>query len=88
MWEAVIPWEEQWESLKVNESKVEEQEIDDDDRQVRFWRHRPDRFTVNEKERHHKFLDSLPRPSQSPCTGWVRVRCDLCCRIQKGDGHW
>ncbi len=24
--------------------------IDDDDRQARFWRHRPDGFTVNEKE--------------------------------------
>ena len=29
---------------------MEEQVIDDDDRQVRFWRHRPDGFTVNEKE--------------------------------------
>ena len=44
------PWEEQWETLKVNECKVEEQEIDDDDRQARFWRHRPDGFAVNEKE--------------------------------------
>ena len=34
----------------MNESKVEEQEIDDDDRQARFWRHRPDGFAVNEKE--------------------------------------
>ena len=50
MWEEVRPWEEQWETLKVNESKVEEQEIDDDDRQARFWRHRPDGFAVNEKE--------------------------------------
>jgi hypothetical protein len=50
MWEETRPWEEQWGSLKVNESKVEEQEIDDDDRQSRFWRHRPDEFTVNEKE--------------------------------------
>ena len=24
--------------------------IDDDDRQARFWRHRPDGFAVNEKE--------------------------------------
>ena len=34
----------------MNESKVEEQEIDDEDRQARFWRRRPDGFTVNEKE--------------------------------------
>jgi hypothetical protein len=27
-----------------------EQELDDEDRQVRFWRHRPDGFTVNEKQ--------------------------------------
>ncbi len=50
MWEEARPWEEQWESLKVNESKVEDQEIDDDDRQTRFWRHRPDGFVVNEKD--------------------------------------
>ena len=43
MWETSRPWEEQWESLKVNESKVEDQEIDDDDRQARFWRRRPGR---------------------------------------------
>ena len=51
MWEAARQREEQWETLKVNESKVEEQEIDDDDRQERFWRLRPDGFAVNEKER-------------------------------------
>ncbi len=39
-----------WESLKVNESKMAEQELDDEDRQARFWRRRPDGFTVNEKE--------------------------------------
>jgi hypothetical protein len=50
MWETDRPWEEQWETLKVNECKVEEQEIDNDDRQTRFWRHRPDGFTVDEKE--------------------------------------
>ena len=50
MWEADRPWEEQWESLKVNESKVEDQVIDDDDRQARFWRRRPDGFAVNEKQ--------------------------------------
>ena len=38
-----------WESLKVNESKMAEQELDDEDRQARFWRRRPDGFTVNEK---------------------------------------
>jgi hypothetical protein len=43
------PWEEPWESLKVNESKEMEQGLDDVDRQVRFWRHRPDGFTVNER---------------------------------------
>ena len=48
MWEAARPWEEQWEALKVNESKVEEQETDDDNRQARFWRRRPDGFAVNE----------------------------------------
>ena len=50
MWEAARPWEEQWETLKVNECKVEEPVIDDDDRQTRFWRHRPDGFELNEKE--------------------------------------
>jgi hypothetical protein len=50
MWETDRPWEEKWESLKVNESKMVEQELDDEDRQTRFWRHRPDGFTVNEKE--------------------------------------
>ncbi len=49
-WESARPWEEQWETLKVNESKVDEEEIDDDVRQTRFWRHRPDGFSVNEKE--------------------------------------
>ena len=34
----------------MNESKLEEQEIDDADRQTRFWRRRPDGFAVNEKE--------------------------------------
>jgi hypothetical protein len=51
MWEATRPWEEKWESLKANESKMVEQELDDEDRQARFWRHRPDGFSVNEKER-------------------------------------
>ena len=50
MGEEARPWEEKWETLKVNESKVEEQEIDDDDRQARFWSRRPDGFAVNEKE--------------------------------------
>ena len=49
-WESARPWEEQWETLKVNESKVEEQVIDDDDRQALFWRRRPDGFAVNEME--------------------------------------
>jgi hypothetical protein len=50
MWETVRPWEEKWESLKVNEGKIVEQEHDHEDRQSRFWSHRPDGFTVNEKE--------------------------------------
>ena len=29
---------------------MEEQEVDDEDKQARFWRHRPDGFAVNEKE--------------------------------------
>ncbi len=49
-WETARPWEEKWESLKVNESKMVEQELDDEDRQARFWRRRPDRFEVKEKE--------------------------------------
>ena len=48
--ETTRPWEGQWETLKVNESKVEDQELDDEDRQTRFWRLRSDGFTVNEKE--------------------------------------
>ena len=50
MWEEARPWEEQWESLKVNESKMVEQELDDEDRHARFWRRRPVEFVVNEKE--------------------------------------
>jgi hypothetical protein len=50
MWEVARPWEEKWESLKMNQSKMTEQELDDEDRQARFWRHRPDGFAVNEKE--------------------------------------
>ena len=48
--EAARPWEVQWESIKVKESKVVEQDLDNQDRQIRFWRRRPDGFTVNEKE--------------------------------------
>ena len=50
MWEAARPWEEKWESLKMNQNKMTEQELDDEDRQARFWRRRPDGFAVNEKE--------------------------------------
>ncbi len=50
MWETVRPWEEKWESLKVNESKMVEQDLDDEDRQPGFWRRRLDGFTVNENE--------------------------------------
>jgi hypothetical protein len=41
----------QRESLKAHESKWSEQELDDDDRQTRFWRSRPDAFVVNDKEK-------------------------------------
>jgi hypothetical protein len=34
----------------MDESRVEEQEVDDEDIQARFWRRRPDGFAVNEKE--------------------------------------
>jgi len=50
MWETARPWEERWETLKVNESRVEEQEVDDENKQARFWRRRPDGFSVNERE--------------------------------------
>jgi hypothetical protein len=49
-WEEARPWEEKWVSLKVNESKMAEQELDDEDRQAQFWRRRPDGFVVHEKE--------------------------------------
>jgi hypothetical protein len=50
MWEAVRPWEERWDTLKMDESSVEEQEVDDEDIQARLWRRRPDGFAVNENE--------------------------------------
>ena len=31
MWEVPRPWEEKWESLKVNESKTVEQDLDDEE---------------------------------------------------------
>ena len=34
----------------MDESRVEEQEADDEDKQARFWRRRPDGFAVNERE--------------------------------------
>ena len=43
IWETVRTWEEEWESLTVNEIEVVEQELDDKDRQGRFWRHRPNK---------------------------------------------
>ena len=36
---------------------MEEEELDDEDRQGRFWRHRPDGFTSNEKEHGIYILD-------------------------------
>jgi hypothetical protein len=50
MWEEARPWEEKWESLKVKESKMVEQELDDEDRPERFGSRRPDGFAVNEEE--------------------------------------
>jgi hypothetical protein len=58
MWEESRPWEERWETLKVDESRVEEQEVDDEDRQTRFWRHRPDGIVVSEKEHVIYILES------------------------------
>ena len=37
MWDAPRPWEEKWESLKVNESKIVEPEPDDEDKKAQFW---------------------------------------------------
>jgi len=33
MWGAARPWEKKWESLKMNQSKMTEQELDDEDKQ-------------------------------------------------------
>ena len=35
---------------EVNENKMVEQVLEDEERQARFWRCRPDGFAVNEKE--------------------------------------
>ena len=64
MWEESRPWEERWETLKVDESRVEEQEVDDEDRQARFWRCRPDGFAVNDKE-HVIYILELKRVSDT-----------------------
>ena len=37
MCQSVRPWEEQWETLKMNESKVEEQEINDEEKGDGHW---------------------------------------------------
>ncbi len=50
MWEPARPWEDRWDTLKMDESRVEEQEEDDEDKQSRFWSRRPDGFGVNEKD--------------------------------------
>jgi len=63
MWEAARPWEERWETLKVDESRVEEQEVDNEDRQSRFWRRRPDGFVVNERE--HVYILEFKRVSDT-----------------------
>ena len=36
MWEEARPWEERWDTLKMDESRVEEQEANDEDIQVDF----------------------------------------------------
>jgi hypothetical protein len=41
-----------------------EQELDDEDRQARFWRYRPDGFEVNEKE-HIIYILAFKRVSDS-----------------------
>ncbi len=64
MWEEARPWKEKWESLKVNESKMTEQELDDEDRQARFGRRRPDGFAVNEKD-HIIYVLAFKRVSDS-----------------------
>ncbi len=43
----------------MNKSKMTEQELDDEDRQARFWRHRPDGFTVREKEKIAWFMGEM-----------------------------
>ncbi len=48
----------------VNESKMVEQELDDEDRQTWFCRRRPDGFTVNEKE-HIIYVLEFKRVSDS-----------------------
>jgi hypothetical protein len=66
MREVTRPLEEQWESmtLKVNECKIVEQELDDEERQTRFRRHRPDGFTINAKE-HILYILEFKRVSDS-----------------------
>ncbi len=59
MWKVTRSWEEKWESLKMNQSKMAEQELDDEDRQARFWRRRPDGFAVNEKEHRLSLMSGL-----------------------------
>jgi len=45
--------------------RVEEQEVvDDEDRQARFWRRRPDGFAVNEKE-HEIYILEFKRVSDT-----------------------
>jgi hypothetical protein len=53
-----------WKLSKVTESKMVEQELDDEDRQVRFWKLRPVGFTVNEKE-HIIYVLEFKRVSDS-----------------------
>jgi hypothetical protein len=46
-----------WEVLKVSESKMVEPELDDEDRQARFWKRRPGGFAFNAKEHIIYILD-------------------------------
>jgi hypothetical protein len=56
MWEAARPWEEQWESLKVNESKIVEQELDGEDRPARFLEAQTGRVRSQSKGAHNLYF--------------------------------
>jgi hypothetical protein len=93
----VGPWEEQWDSLGTDMSKWEEQELHDDDRQARFWRHRPDGIAVKEKEhiiyilRFERVSDAgegyvaeTPREQQCTSTSLERKAFKSCLKTRNG----